>query len=345
MVFKRATKEQAKLRMGIIGPAGSGKTYTALLTAKNLVPGGRIALLDTERGSASKYADIFEFDVCELETFHPENYIKTIQAAEEAGYDVLIIDSLSHAWTGKDGALELVDKAAARERGNSFAAWRHVTPLHNAMVDAMIGARLHLIVTMRSKTEWVVEKDERGKSVPRKIGLQPVQRDGLEYEFDVVADMDLDNNFIVSKTRCPALRGSVIRCPNEEPAKTLRAWLSDGVPVVEPAEEPEAKETFAAPKPSKKAEPKKQTEPEQVDNDKDRLFRYIAGVGEVLMVGPETAINATEALLKESYNVTTLDEIAPKAWSVIYKNRDRLVEKAIEPLVATGFDHPEEETA
>jgi len=140
---------------------------------------------------------------------------------------VLIIDSLSHAWTGKDGALELVDKAAARERGNSFAAWRHVTPLHNAMVDAMIGARLHLIVTMRSKVEWVVEKDERGKSVPRKIGLQPVQRDGLEYEFDVVADMDLDNNFIVSKTRCPALRGKVINLPNEEPAKTLRAWLSE----------------------------------------------------------------------------------------------------------------------
>jgi len=85
MVFKRATKEQAKLRMGIIGPAGSGKTYTALLTARNLVPDGKIAVLDTERGSASKYADIFEFDVCELESFHPENYIKTIQAAEEAG--------------------------------------------------------------------------------------------------------------------------------------------------------------------------------------------------------------------------------------------------------------------
>ena len=328
MVFKRATKEQAKLRMGIIGPSGSGKTYTALITAKHLVPGGRVAVIDTERGSASKYADIFEFDVCELETFHPENYIKTIRAAEEAGYDVLVIDSLSHAWAGKDGALELVDKAAARERGNSFAAWRHVTPLHNAMVDAMLACNLHLIVTMRSKTEWVVEKDERGKSVPRKIGLQPVQRGDLEYEFDLAADMDLDNNFIVSKTRCPALRGKVINLPNEEPAKTLRAWLSDGVPVVEP-EEPEAK-------------PKKQTE---VDNDKDKLLHYIAGVGEALMVGPETAINATEALLKESYNVTTLDEIAPKAWSVIYKNRDRLVEKAIEPLVATGFDHPEEETA
>lgn len=341
MVFKRATKEQAKLRMGIIGPSGSGKTYTALITAKHLVPGGRVAVIDTERGSASKYADVFEFDVCELQSFNPANYVKAIEAADAAGYDVLVIDSLSHAWTGKDGVLEFVDNITARERGNSFAAWRKATPLHNSLVDAMLACNLHLIVTMRSKTEWVIEKDEKGKMVPRKIGLQPVQRGDLEYEFDVVADMDLDNNFIVSKTRCPALRGKVINLPNEEPAKTLRAWLSDGVPVVEP-EEPEAKETFAAPKPSKKAKPKKQTE---VDNDKDRLFRYIAGVGEVLMVGPETAINATEALLKESYNVTTLDEIAPKAWSVIYKNRDRLVEKAIEPLVATGFDHPEEETA
>lgn len=332
MVFKKATKEQAKLRMGIIGPAGSGKTYTALITARNLVPDGKIAVIDTERGSASKYADIFEFDVCELESFHPENYIKTIQAAEEAGYDVLIIDSLSHAWAGKDGALELVDKAAARERGNSFAAWRHVTPLHNAMVDAIIGARLHIIVTMRSKVEWVIEKDERGKSVPRKIGLQPVQRDGLEYEFDVVADMDLDNNFIVSKTRCPALRGSVIHCPNEEPAKTLRAWLSDGVPVVEP--EVSRKELSQKQKPPAKTEA----------SDREQLFRYMDGVAEALLVDAEAAKAAVEAFLLnsyEKYNVETLDDIPEGEWKKIFRNKDKLVEKAIKPLVAEGANENE----
>lgn len=343
MVFKKATKEQAKLRMGIIGPSGSGKTYTALITAKHLVPGGRVAVIDTERGSASKYADIFEFDVCELETFHPENYIKAIQAAEEAGYDVLIIDSLSHAWTGKDGALELVDKAAARERGNSFAAWRHVTPLHNAMVDAMLACNLHLIVTMRSKTEWVVEKDERGKSVPRKIGLQPVQRGDLEYEFDLAADMDLDNNFIVSKTRCPALRGKVINLPNEEPAKTLRAWLSDGVPVVEPEEPTPA--AFQESKPSKKAKPAKPAK--TTVSDEEQLWRYIAGVAEALLLDPDTVRVAVEAFLLESYKIKTFDELHPDTWKVIYRNRERLVEKAIEPLVA-GADtetEPEEATA
>ena len=331
MVFKKATKEQAKLRMGIIGPAGSGKTYTALITARNLVPDGKIAVIDTERGSASKYADIFEFDVCELESFHPENYIKTIQAAEEAGYDVLIIDSLSHAWAGKDGALELVDKAAARERGNSFAAWRHVTPLHNAMVDAIIGARLHVIVTMRSKVEWVIEKDERGKSVPRKIGLQPVQREGLEYEFDVVADMDLDNNFIVSKTRCPALRGSVIHCPNEEPAKTLRAWLSDGVPVVEPEV---SRKELSQNKPPAKTEA----------SDREQLFRYMDGVAEALLVDAEAAKAAVEAFLLnsyEKYNVETLDDIPESEWKKIFRNKDKLVEKAIKPLVVQGANENE----
>src|SRR5690606_26818550 len=229
--FKRATKQQAKLRMALIGPSGSGKTYTALKIATQL--GDRVAVIDTERGSASKYADKFEFDVLELDSFHPQRYIEGIQAAEAEGYDVLIIDSLSHAWAGKDGALELVDKAAKRmQSSNTFAAWRDVTPLHNALVDAMLQSRLHLIVTMRAKTEYIVEKDERtGKSVPRKVGLAPIQRDGLEYEFDVVADMDLDNTLIVSKSRCEALSGAVIPKPGEEVAGILKAWLTDGAPV------------------------------------------------------------------------------------------------------------------
>ncbi len=228
--FRKATKQQAKLRMALIGPSGSGKTYTALKIATQL--GDRVAVIDTERGSASKYADKFEFDVLELDSFHPQRYIEGIQAAEAEGYDVLIIDSLSHAWAGKDGALELVDKAAKRmQSSNTFAAWRDVTPLHNALVDAMLQSRLHLIVTMRAKTEYIVEKDERtGKSVPRKVGLAPVQRDGVEYEFDVVADMDLDNTLIVSKSRCEALNGAVIAKPGKEVADTLKAWLTDGAP-------------------------------------------------------------------------------------------------------------------
>lgn len=235
MAFQRANKRQAKLRMALIGPSGSGKTYTALRVAAGL--GQRIAVLDTERGSASKYADKWAFDVCELATFSPTEYVRVIHEAESAGYDVLIIDSLSHAWMGKDGALELVDKAAKRQQsGNSFGAWREVTPLHNQMIDAILGAGLHVIVTMRTKMDYVQEKDERGKTVIRKVGLQPVQRDGMEYEFDVVADLDMENTLIVSKSRCEALTGQVYAKAGENVAAILKAWLSDGAPALPKAE-------------------------------------------------------------------------------------------------------------
>ena len=226
--FQRASKKLSRLRLSLIGVAGSGKTYTALNIAKHL--GGPIAVVDTERGSASKYSDVFDFDVLELESFSPQTYIDAIQAAEEAGYNVLLIDSLSHAWTGKDGALDQVTRATKRSQsGNTFAAWRDVTPMHNAMVDAMLNARLHIITTMRAKTEYVQEKNEKtGKVTVRKVGLAPVQRDGLEYEFDVVADLDQDNNLIIGKTRCPAVAGMVIPRAGKEVAQKLLAWLSDG---------------------------------------------------------------------------------------------------------------------
>jgi hypothetical protein len=227
--FKKATKQQAKLRLALIGISGSGKTYTALQIATNLSE--KVALIDTERGSASKYADEFSFDAMDLTSYHPQTYIDAIHDAEAAGYEVLIIDSLSHAWMGKDGALEQVDKVAKRTQStNTFAAWREVTPLHNALVEAIVGARLHVIVTMRAKTEYVMETNEKGKQVPRKIGLAPVQRDGLEYEFDVVGDMDNDNNLIVSKTRCKPLRGGVFHQPGADVAAILKEWLTDGAP-------------------------------------------------------------------------------------------------------------------
>ena len=243
--FTKATKRQARLRMALIGPSGSGKTYSALAIASAMAPSGKIAVIDTERGSASKYAGLFAFDVLELDTFAPETYASAIEAAGAAGYDVLIIDSLSHAWFGKDGALEQVDRAAKRSSSqNSFAAWREVTPHHNAMIDAILQCPCHVIVTMRAKTEYVMETNEKGKSVPRKVGLAPVQRDGLEYEFDVVADMNLENDLIVSKSRCPAMSGQVVNKPGENVAKILMAWLTDGAP--QPQPEPMTLETALA---------------------------------------------------------------------------------------------------
>lgn len=240
-MFKRATRTSARLRLGLVGPPGSGKTYTALRVAHHL--GGRVGLIDTEHGSASKYAlptggtedrDGFSFDVMELDAFNPKTYIEAIHMAEKAGYEILIIDSLSHAWVGREGALEMVDKAASRTRGNSFAAWRHVTPLHNQLVDAMLGTSCHLIATLRSKMDYVQERDEQtGKTQIRKVGMQPVQREGIEYEFDVVGDLDQQNVLTVTKTRCPALNGLTIPKPCSGFAALLGEWLK-GDPAAAP---------------------------------------------------------------------------------------------------------------
>ena len=228
--FHKATKKQSFLRMALIGPSGSGKTYSSLRIAAGL--GNKIAVIDSERGSASKYADEFAFDVVELESFSPRDYMDAIHAAAEAGYEVLIIDSLSHAWMGKGGVLEMHDAAVAQERsGNSYTAWRMVTPEHNRLVDAILQAPMHVLATMRSKMAYVQEKDDKGKTVIRKVGLQPIQRDGLDFEFDVVGDMDSSNTLVVTKTRCRALSQAVVREPGEDNvAKTLKAWLTDGVP-------------------------------------------------------------------------------------------------------------------
>lgn len=244
MKFTKATKHQAKGRISLTGKSGGGKTYTALMIATHL--GGRVALIDTERESAKKYATRenekpdpsrgrFDFFHLSLDTYDPRKYIEAIQAAEAEGFNVLIIDSLSHAWMGKGGALEMVDNAA-KKGGNSYTAWRDVTPLQNQLVDAIVGAKMHVIATMRSKTEYVVEKNDKGKSVPRKVGTQPIQREGMEYEFDVTADMTDEGVMVIDKTRCPELAGKVFRQPGKDVADILKEWLADGdvAPVAPP---------------------------------------------------------------------------------------------------------------
>jgi len=225
--FKRATKAQAKLRLGLVGPAGSGKTMTAIRIAAGM--GGKTAVIDTERGSASLYAGErgLAFDVLELETYEAERFVEAIKQAEEGGYSVLIIDSLSHAWAGKGGILEFVDKAAKRNGGGSFSGWRDATPRHNELVDAILGAKLHIICTLRSKVEHVIET-VNGRTVVRKVGLQPVQRDGLEYEFTVVGDVTQDHELIITKTRAAWLKDQIIREAGEDLGRSLLEWLNGG---------------------------------------------------------------------------------------------------------------------
>ena len=248
--IKKATRSELKARVALIGVSGSGKTYDALIIAAGLArrpdgSRGRVLVIDTENRSASKYAEDpalgVDFDVIELDTFAPDTYVEAIRACEEAGAASIVIDSLSHAWMGKDGALEMKDKATAASRsGNSFDAWRTVTPKHNALVDALLRCKAHLVVTMRAKTEYLVE-EVNGRKTPRKVGLAPVQRDGMEYEFDVVADIDHDHTFVVTKTRCASIDGLVVRHANAEVAERIRAWLDDGAaPVERPAADPNA---------------------------------------------------------------------------------------------------------
>lgn len=232
-LFRKAEKKRKKLRLAIIGPSGSGKTFSSLAIACAMTP-GKVALIDSERGSADMYAGEFDFSSLNLESFSPENYRKAIAAAEAEGFESIVVDSLSHAWMGKDGALEMVDRAVARNRAsNSFAAWREVTPEHHKLVDAILGSKCHIVTTMRSKTEWVLEPNEKGKMVPRKIGLSPVQRDGMEYEFDLVGDIDADHRFVVTKSRISFLSDQVIQKPGSELARSLVDWLNDGKEVVE----------------------------------------------------------------------------------------------------------------
>jgi hypothetical protein len=224
----RATKRRAKLRLGMSGPAGSGKTYSALLIAAGL--GGRIGLIDTEHGSGDLYADLLPdgYDVLSLAPpFTPARYVEAIRAFEEAGVSTIIVDSLTHAWSGEGGSLDRHGKIADKS-GNSWQAWRQVTPEHNALVEALLQSPCHIIATMRAKTEYVQEKDERtGKQVVRKVGLAPIMRDGIEYEFTTFFELDVQHMAFAGKDRTRLFDGSIFR-PDIETGRTLLGWLESG---------------------------------------------------------------------------------------------------------------------
>lgn len=226
LAFKKAVKYEAKGRMALIGPAGSGKSWTMLTAARALVgPNGKIAAVDTEHGSLSKYADEFSFDVIEPSSYSVETFLSALRDAEKAGYDAFCCDSLSHFWMGKDGALEFVDMAAKRHR-DQMGGWKEFRPHERAMVDAMIASPCHIFVTMRTKTEYQEQVNpSTGKKQRVKIGLAPVQREGLEFEFDLVGYMDEDNTLIVDKTRCKFYNGKALTKPSAKDFQTFAEWL------------------------------------------------------------------------------------------------------------------------
>ncbi|MFB0847299.1 AAA family ATPase [Paenibacillus oleatilyticus] len=229
MQIRKAERKKAKLRLGISAPSGAGKTYSSLLIAYGITGDWeKIGLIDTENGSGDLYAHLGDYMVLQLEApYTPERYVKAIKAFEQAGVSVIIIDSLSHAWAGSGGALEMVDSSMAAQK-NKFAAWRDVTPKHNELVEAMLQSKCHIIATMRSKTEYVLEEDEKGKKVPKKVGMAPIQRDGMEYEFTVMLDMAHNHVASASKDRTSLFDSQYFK-PNEDMGKKLLEWLETGV--------------------------------------------------------------------------------------------------------------------
>ena len=233
-IFQKAVRQVAKLRLALSGPSGSGKTYSALLIASGIVPIEKVAVVDTENGSANLYANLGTYSVLTLHPpYTPKKYIEAIHAAEQEGFELVIIDSLSHAWNGEGGLLEQKDKATdAKYKGNGWAAWREVTPEYNKLIETMLNNSCHIIATMRSKTEYM-QDDSNGRKRIVKVGAAPIQRDGIEYEFTVVFDLSIDHVATVNKDRTRLFDGQYF-VPTPDVGKTLKQWLDAGEPAPAP---------------------------------------------------------------------------------------------------------------
>lgn len=229
---RRAEKKKVKLKMAVQGPSGSGKTWGALALAKNLWPNARICVVDTENGSSELYADRFEFDTISLAPpFHTDRYIACIDSAVRLGYDVLIIDQISHQWDGEGGILRRKEELDRRPGSNSFTNWSAFTPEHEKFKQAIVQAPIHLIATMRSKQDHIMVTNDKGKQTPQKVGLAPIQRDGFDYEFTLVFDVQMDHKATVGKDRTALFSEQIIDLASPKIADYLRAWMDSGATV------------------------------------------------------------------------------------------------------------------
>ncbi len=223
--IRKAERVKSKLRLAISGPSGSGKTMGSLKLAKGI--GGKVCLIDTERGSGDLYADLYDYDIISLEPpFKPDILIEAIRTAEEAGYDVIIVDSLSHFWADEGGLLDQADKMQAAGK-NRFTLWADITPQHRRLVNALLNSPKHIVATMRAKQEYAMETDDKGKASVKKLGLAPVQREGMEYEFTVFFDVDQNHNAKASKDRTAMFNNEVFLI-DESIGQRISKWLNTG---------------------------------------------------------------------------------------------------------------------
>lgn len=230
MEIVKAEKRKTKLRLAIMGSSGSGKTLGALLIATGI--GGKIGIVDTEHGSAHFYAnrkDLDGYDVIELAPpYTTAKYIQAIDTFHSNGYSVVIVDSLSHAWAGEGGMLDQASDISSRQRGNTFSPWKTLTPDQNKLMNYILRSDMHLILTLRSKQEYVLEKDDNGKMIPKKLGLAPIQRKDLNYEFSAVLDIDTDHMARCDKDRTELFTDRTFKITRDT-GESLRDWLDSGV--------------------------------------------------------------------------------------------------------------------
>lgn len=301
--FKKATRKQAKLRLAISGPSGSGKTYGALLLAQGI--SGNIAVIDTERGSASLYSHMGEFDALELsKPFSPERYVEAIDAgAAHVGPDgVLIIDSLSHEWVGPGGCLEINEVVAKTQtHGNTWAAWAITGARHQKLLDAILNAPCHIIATLRSKTE-TAQVEEKGRKKVVKLGMKNETRDGAEYEFTVVLDIIHDGHYATASKDRTGLFGGDPEPLTKGTGERLKTWLESGAAPVEESK-PAAILTGAQPT----------TEPDSPTTD-DSMELIELDIGDAVSPDDYRALaNRLAAVKKRDGRAATFDGLAAEA--------------------------------
>lgn len=234
-VLRKAARQKAKLRIGITAPSGAGKTYSAILIANGLASSrDKIAIIDTENGSADLYANMGDFSVIRLEApYTPERYIDAIKECEKEGMEVIIIDSATHEWDGKGGCLEIQEQL-----GGKYQDWAKVTPRHRKFLEAILTSPCHIITTTRRKQDYEMNKDGSGKLKVEKVGLKEVQREGFEYELTLNLEIDTRHNASASKDRTGLFADKPEFVITEETGKTLKDWSEQGVDPIKVAELP-----------------------------------------------------------------------------------------------------------
>lgn len=232
--FTQAKRYTKKLRLAIYGPSGSGKTFTALGMACYIAKrdGKRVAVIDTENGSSSLYSggQPYDFDIATLEPpYNPDRFVALMNEVAQASdtYSTLVIDSGSHAWSGEGGILDIKEQYSRRRNSDSFRAWAEVTPMQNRFVEAIISSPLHIIFTMRAKTQYAMERSsDTDKLKVSKIGTGYVQRDGMDYEFDMTWLMNQDHYAEVDKTRFLPFAGQIFKEPGDEVFSQVYDWIN-----------------------------------------------------------------------------------------------------------------------